>query len=266
MDLPVYMHNGCSVFTRSARLMLHHLRISHNPAVAPFFNDGPSGLAILDGQISEHLLATSPPGTLSHVCLTCNVLLGTRFAATTHLTLPPHLREYNLALSNTGEAGIRALLTRRYVRTTEAAQSTEVLAPESAHDDNRVLTGSPGQLRYLQSFYTAGEGPAEPKTLRLSVSDYTTRRRFPGTLELRVVVPRTTTTVARLARCVEEAFVKDAQGEENAIDWARVIAVCGIVFEGDGGAVVREDEEVAAWVAMEGEGEERADMRRREWS
>lgn len=100
----------------------------------------------------------------------------------------------------------------------------------------------------------------------MSVSDYTTRRRFPGTLELRVVVPRTTTTVARLARCVEEAFVKDAQGEENAIDWARVIAVCGIVFEGDGGAVVREDEEVAAWVATEGEVEERADMRRREWS
>lgn len=164
MDLPVYMHNGCSFFCRSARLMLHHLRTAHGRVVAPYFADGPTGLALLDGQISEVLLSTSPPGTLSHICLTCDIVLGTRFDATTHLTLPQHLREYTLALNNTGEAGLRSLMTRRYLRTTEPAESAAILAPETPADvrvaAGRVITGSPGQLRYLQTFYTAGEHPA----------------------------------------------------------------------------------------------------------
>lgn len=281
MDLPVYMHNGCSAFTRSAHLMLHHLRAAHGPAVAAFL-DTPRGLAMLDGQISEHLLATAPPGTLSHICLTCDVILGTRFQATTHLSLPQHAREYQLALNNTGQAGIKALLSRRWLSTTQAAQSNYELAPETAPATS--LPSEPtGQLRYLQSFYTAGEEPGsrhvptptadatnrpveDCKFLRLSVRDYTTRARFPAALDLRVVVPRATRTVAGLARCVEAAFVRDADGEAGAIDWARVIAVCGIVFETHGREVVGSDEQVVAWVAAEGgEAEERAEMKRRLW-
>lgn len=160
MDLPVYMHNGCSVFTRSAHLMLEHLRLAHASATAPL------SLAVLDGQISEHLLATSPPGTLSHVCLTCNVVLGTRFHATAHLSLPQHIREYDQALTNTGQAGIQALLTRRWLTTTQAAQDISILAPEAtasrAQTPVAALTGSPGQLRYLQSFYTASDPTVRP--------------------------------------------------------------------------------------------------------
>lgn len=157
------MHNGCSVFTRSAHLMLEHLRLSHASSTAPL------GLAELDGQISEHLLATSPPGTLSHVCLTCNVVLGTRFHATAHLSLPQHIRKYDQALTNTGQAGIQALLTRRWLTTTQAAQDSSILAPEAtaSRPETSVaasvaLTGSPGQLRYLQSFYTATAPTVRP--------------------------------------------------------------------------------------------------------
>lgn len=54
----------------------------------------------------------------------------------------------------------------------------------------------------------------------------------------------------------------DAQGEENAIDWARVVAVFGVVLVRSG-VVLSTDEEVAAWVAREHGGEESAVMERR---
>lgn len=56
--------------------------------------------------------------------------------------------------------------------------------------------------------------------------------------------------------------MRDAGGEQGAIDWARVVAVCGVVLEC--GEVLCGDEQVAAWVAR-GTGEERAVMRRRVW-
>lgn len=156
MDLPVYVHNGCPAFTRSPRLMLHHLRTQHASVTLPILATT-DGMALLDAQISELVLAVAPPGNATHVCLTCDIILGTRFDADRHQSLPQHIVTYRQTLENTGSAGVKDLLQRRWIRITQKAEHDYVLAPveppPSSSNDTMTNTASPGQLRYLQSFY-----------------------------------------------------------------------------------------------------------------
>lgn len=141
-----------------------------------------------------------------------------------------------------------------------------MLAPPEPGVEPNALSASAGQLRVLQSFYDAGQSSValSPKVLRLIITDYTTRSRFPAKLDLRVIVPRTTCTVRELALCVETAFVADSNGEPGVIDWARLIAVYAVVFDADV-TVIRRDEDVVVWMAKNGTGEQTGVVKRRVW-
>lgn len=66
---PVLTHNGCLVFARIAQLTLHHLHVVH-------------GSVPRHPQRARHIPSGARFGT-------CNVVLVTRFQATTHLARPP---------------------------------------------------------------------------------------------------------------------------------------------------------------------------------
>lgn len=275
MDLRVYMHNGCPAFARSPNLMLQHLRTEHSTVTAPLLATE-NGIALLDAQISEHLLAVAPPGTATNVCLTCNIIIGTRFEAVDHLSLPQHIIDYSRILQDTGDAGISVLLDRRWFTTTLEAEHKFALAPARSRGAPQSaargggIAASPGGLRYLQSFHGHDNNPRSaprhtPVIVRLTVRNYTTRARFPPSLTLVVVVPRTTRTVADLAVCIEAAFAADPAGEAGTINWSEYIATCGIAFRHGGGGIIRTDVEIAAWITGAGEEEVDAEIKRRIW-
>lgn len=91
---------------------------------------------------------------------------------------------------------------------------------------------------------------AIPKRLTLHISAYTSHTDLPATACLTVHVPRGTRSVVELAERIDAAYE-----HPRTIDWARMIAQCGVQV---GGWTVRTDADVGAWMQRGGEPDEEA--------